>query len=228
MSSIDRLIKLAKKTGDRLIIHDPVEGNDVVIMDIDSYEMLMDTQIDLFESLVDEHEPEMFGDESELPEDYPVEEYEEEVDAKREDLVQAIHALDKLMDEERAEEPETFEEAIVVPEFETPQSAPEALPVEDEEDNSIVDNSEYIPTDETIQPPASPLPKNWSPTSDVLKNRFPGMNISKNDAPEPPVQSQAVTVEDLPFDVPFKAEDNIGELDEERLDDDPVFLEEPV
>lgn len=40
--SLDRLIKLAKKTGDRLIVHDPREGRDIVIMDIDSYEQLFD------------------------------------------------------------------------------------------------------------------------------------------------------------------------------------------
>mgnify|MGYP006418654341 CR=1 FL=1 len=41
-NSYDRLISLAKRTGDRLIIHDPIEGHDVVIMDIDEYEMMVD------------------------------------------------------------------------------------------------------------------------------------------------------------------------------------------
>lgn len=41
MSSLDRLIALAKRTGDRLIIHDPSSGQDMVILDIDSYERLM-------------------------------------------------------------------------------------------------------------------------------------------------------------------------------------------
>ena len=40
--SYDRLIDLAKRTGDRLIVHDPVEGRDVVIMDIDEYEKIVD------------------------------------------------------------------------------------------------------------------------------------------------------------------------------------------
>lgn len=42
MSSLDRLIKLAKKTGDRLIVHNPADGSDIVIMDIDDYETLFD------------------------------------------------------------------------------------------------------------------------------------------------------------------------------------------
>ncbi len=41
MSSFDRLIELAKKTGDRLIVHDPYEGKDMVVMDIDSYEHMV-------------------------------------------------------------------------------------------------------------------------------------------------------------------------------------------
>ena|SRR3989338_2035023 len=36
--SLDRLINLARKTGDRLIVHQPDEGTDVVIMSVDEYE----------------------------------------------------------------------------------------------------------------------------------------------------------------------------------------------
>lgn len=36
--SLNRLIDLAKRTGDRLIVHDPVNGHDFVILDIDAYE----------------------------------------------------------------------------------------------------------------------------------------------------------------------------------------------
>ncbi len=40
--SLYRLIDLAKRTGDRLIVHDPINSRDVVIMGIDSYERLLD------------------------------------------------------------------------------------------------------------------------------------------------------------------------------------------
>lgn len=40
--SFDRLLRLAKKTGDRLIVHDEMMGDDVVIMNIDQYENLWD------------------------------------------------------------------------------------------------------------------------------------------------------------------------------------------
>lgn len=41
MSSLDRLIDLAKRTGDRLIVHDPIHGRDMVIMDVDEYERMV-------------------------------------------------------------------------------------------------------------------------------------------------------------------------------------------
>lgn len=42
MSSLDRLIALSKRTGDRLIVHDPYGGRDVVIMDVEQYKHLID------------------------------------------------------------------------------------------------------------------------------------------------------------------------------------------
>ncbi len=39
--SLERLIRLAKKTGDTLIVHDPVHGDDIVIMLVDNYETLL-------------------------------------------------------------------------------------------------------------------------------------------------------------------------------------------
>lgn len=42
--SFDRLIDLVKRTGDNLIVHDPIEGRDVVIMDVDKYEELLESQ----------------------------------------------------------------------------------------------------------------------------------------------------------------------------------------
>ena len=42
-ANLDRLIKLAKKSGSALIIHDEQKG-DMVMMDLDSYEMMLDMQ----------------------------------------------------------------------------------------------------------------------------------------------------------------------------------------
>ncbi len=43
--SLDRLIDLAKRTGDRLIVHDPICGRDIVIMGIEAYERLLDDEL---------------------------------------------------------------------------------------------------------------------------------------------------------------------------------------
>ncbi|EKE06737.1 MAG: hypothetical protein ACD_18C00291G0001 [uncultured bacterium] len=44
-ANLDRLIKLAKRSGSTLIIHDEKKG-DMVMMDLDSYEMMLDMQHD--------------------------------------------------------------------------------------------------------------------------------------------------------------------------------------
>ncbi|PIR74001.1 MAG: hypothetical protein COU35_04835 [Candidatus Magasanikbacteria bacterium CG10_big_fil_rev_8_21_14_0_10_47_10] len=41
-NSIERLINLARRTGDRLIVHDPIGGKDLVIMDVEQYKQLLD------------------------------------------------------------------------------------------------------------------------------------------------------------------------------------------
>ena len=61
--SLDRLIQLAKRTGDRLIVHDPSGENDLVIMDVDSYERLLDLETEPWERDQDEFEDDMPGDE---------------------------------------------------------------------------------------------------------------------------------------------------------------------
>ncbi|MFA4830963.1 MAG: hypothetical protein WC862_00765 [Patescibacteria group bacterium] len=40
--SLDHLINLAQRTGDRLIVHNPTDNQDVVIMSVDEYENLID------------------------------------------------------------------------------------------------------------------------------------------------------------------------------------------
>ena len=45
--SLDRLIDLAQKTGDRLIVHDRYSERDLVILDIDSYEQLIEGKKDV-------------------------------------------------------------------------------------------------------------------------------------------------------------------------------------
>lgn len=46
MRSLERLIRLARRTGDRLIVHDSDTAEDIVIMDLDAYERLVDSEAD--------------------------------------------------------------------------------------------------------------------------------------------------------------------------------------
>ena len=169
--SLDRLIRLAKKTGDRLIIHDP-HGTDIVLMDVDSYEALVDTQIQSFNKLLDEHMP--------MPMDEELDLYSE---------AEPINPF--------AEAPDQLEEID------------NTLPVEEDQGSVPAD----LGVDLTPEPTAK-LPDEWATPAAVLKDRF--------EPPTPPI-----VIEDLPQEVPFKPQ-NIGELDEKALDDNPVFLEEPI
>ena len=42
-ASLDRLLRLAKKTGDRLIIHDSATEESMVLLSLDAYEQLVDS-----------------------------------------------------------------------------------------------------------------------------------------------------------------------------------------
>lgn len=44
---LNRLIDLARRTGDRLVVHQPDKGEDIVIMDVDEYELLLDNRRDV-------------------------------------------------------------------------------------------------------------------------------------------------------------------------------------
>ena len=71
MSSLDRLIDLAKRTGDRLIVHDPIEGCDVVILDVDEYERLVLNKKERQEDELDRVFSDDYGDDwQNQPEDW--------------------------------------------------------------------------------------------------------------------------------------------------------------
>lgn len=48
--SLDHLIDLARRTGDRLIVHNPLESQDVVIMTVNEYEKLIKLDEEEFDS----------------------------------------------------------------------------------------------------------------------------------------------------------------------------------
>lgn len=43
--SLEDLVRLAQKTNSKLIVHDPLEGNDVVVLSVDEFEKMVDSGI---------------------------------------------------------------------------------------------------------------------------------------------------------------------------------------
>ncbi len=192
--SIERLIDLARRTGDRLIVHDPAEDVDIVIMDLDSYEALIDSsQTDVFGVMSDE----------------PAFDFDDiTADRPSEDI---IFESSNVESEHRPDP---------VNPFETTFTPDEDAHISQEEDPVFEAPQSPSPDPSFLETVSSnPIP-HWSVAGEVIKEKFDSMKSQE--------QSNDVTVEDLPFDVPFKKQENIGELDEQRLDDDPVFLEEPI
>lgn len=62
MKQLDRYLKIARKTGSPVIVHDP-KGEDVVLLGIEEYEMLLESQEEI---MIDEDELEMLEDEDEF------------------------------------------------------------------------------------------------------------------------------------------------------------------
>jgi len=168
---LQKLLNLAKKTGDRLIIHDSAKGQSMVVMQVEDYEHLMlgDIAEDNFETASFVREP------SDL-----------------------LDRWDEIPD--------------IVPAAPYPDSA------------SI---------------PDVPVEDNWSSAADVLEDRYgsaeeiewdeepQSAESQMSDGANQSVETPPLSIEEIPFDAPMPpaAED---EWHEEPLDEEPVFLEEPV
>lgn len=172
---LDRLIRLAKKTGDRLIVHDPVRGNDIVMLSIDAYETMLQRLDDV---VFDAQEEIPFGS------DDPFGQWD--------------HTERISFDEEHDEDNE-----------------------DDEEDE----------TDDWVTP------------ADVMRDRYPSfLNDSEESDTASPWNREVdhtralddIRIEDIPFGqpasplVPEEHTPPATSWEEEPIDDEPVFLEEPV
>lgn len=211
--SIDRLIRLARKTGDRLIIHDPSEERDIVIMDLDQYEMLIDAQKDL-------------------------EEYIDDFQAYQN---QTIPAPKEVPDQSFFEPapPATFPEGSVsiTPDQHEPAFENIPLPSEDSLHTGLVQSHEgvvqvesdieHIFSSEETRPVQSEEPKEkklsshipgWTPASSLLEEKFRSLTGQGGNISVPDQEPRQVPMRDLP--------ETEEEYDED--DDEPIFLEEPV
>lgn len=203
--SLERLIKLARRTGDRLIIQDIDSDKHIVILDIDSYEALVDAQMEMLDKMTDEPD-----EISMYEEPVPVNPFE---DNSRPGMFQSTDHDYDFLDEDESEEAEDTENIGPSSElFE--RKTPDTTKSDTIKPDTIKPDTIKKEQSNGVSAPG------WSSAADILKNKF-GHNSSKT-------VDQEIILEELPFDVPFKPEENIGEFNEEKLEDNPVFLEEPI
>jgi hypothetical protein len=199
--SLDRLINLVKKTGDRLVVHDSITEQDVVLMDIDSYEDL------LFSAETDRGQM----NEAEL------------LDQINRDI--AIWRAKRSVDDESYDDVDEADDfftstpPVVSPVEEESSSSPSAEP---HESLSEVGENEpiYAPVGEEVAPEA-PMPRPrvsahspWKSAGQILENRL----AAKPASPENTNNS-----------LEYKENTTPNEWKEEPLGgDEPVFYEEPI
>ncbi len=201
--SLYRLIRLAKKTGDRLIIHNETDSSNIVIMDLDNYERLVDfTDPEDFGFGSDfggdvppwKPTPEPWDGPSPVDGRYPWEEETEE------NCLEEMDPMDQEEDDwSHIGEIMNQRYAGIVPETE------EAVPIIDEvppftpEDT---DFEEVVPVSEPIQVPAEPV-------EPVYESTTPSQPVIESNSVPSPVGAAL-------------------SWQEEALPGDPVFYEEPT
>ena len=202
--SLDRLIDLAHRTGDRLIVHNPLDNQDVVIMSVDEYEYLVDGSREVrnlsSNQLLDQ-----------INRDISVWRNNKETD---EDWDRTSELEDELWDEEMSNfsfdpshDPwhkagDVLGKKYSVHDFEEDQD------LIDEEGEMSVPNFDFGPfeTQEDLSPDLE----------EVEKEEIGGFPFDVE-----PVQTE---VENIPIEYAPKDE----KWEEEPLSDEPVFYEEPV
>ncbi len=218
--SIDRLLRLARKTGDRLIVHDPNEERDIVIMDLDQYELLVDAQKDL-EEYIDDFQT--------YRDQFP--------SAQEERRVKEPAYREHVVPVEQPIVAEPYMDMAPSPSYEGEEREEAPLPTESYADSPVSKEDDHeeefvpMPTLKHIEPdtqeiPVSPVTTgigNWTPAVSLLEEKFRMLTGNKEGRPE----AVKPAVDQEPRRVPMVShEDMEQEFDED--DDEPVFLEEPV
>lgn len=217
-SSLDRLINLAKRTGDRLIIHDPVEGRDIVIMDVEHYERLVLERQDVRELSSDQ----MLD---QINRDIAIWRSNKEMDEQWERDMQ----LEDEADEEMFEYPYGWSADPFAdpPGYKSPwHAASDVLedrysdaPWTDEDYGYDFYEDEFEDIDFTDEKIQMPEIVRRSSTDSVSAGIGEDVPFDLDDEME-------IKVEDIPFEPVMNQESN---WEEEPLgDEEPVFLEEPV
>lgn len=232
MCSYDRLFSLAQRTGDRLIIHDPVEGHDVVVMSVDEYENILDErdlgQHDYYQNFYNDCNDWGRRDVRGMSEGELLDQINRDIAKWRADKEQ-----DEQWERENALHGEMESEGPFDPFAEQdyhPADWHTAGSVMDKryQDTPWVEDFEEEDEDE------------WEIPAEFLSNNSDEIKI--DDIPDFDINYESVGEEsitgDLPVpgeglsEIPFKTEDSVEGWLEEPLEEDedgePVFYEEPV
>ncbi|MFZ2978964.1 MAG: hypothetical protein WA057_04815 [Candidatus Magasanikiibacteriota bacterium] len=236
-SSYDRLIDLAKQTGSKLIVHDPIEGRDVVLLSIDEFEKLNHNKIYGLDDC-----------ECDCGHDYNFDNYSSKHDrhdvrgmSERELLDQinrdiAIWRADKNMEErwekEMLLEDEIDEEGPFDPFAEHDyhpadwHSAGDVLENKFHAPNWLEDEDDSLDFDSEEDEEGMEIPKEFfskKDTDEIKVEDIPDFDFNYNDIGEESITG--------PQNIPYKkTEENTADWLEEPLgeNEDPVFYEEPV
>lgn len=204
--SLERLIRLAQKTGDKLIIHDPVNEQDVVLMSVDDYEALL--------SLKDEQVPQ-------IPSYFSPKRREEEwqnhvivpdvplpppmprvVDPEEEDISEDYAPGEGVVTDDSNPFPS---DAFLEKEGSSSEEEREMI----KEDNTTEDKEfEVVPLPHVVLPPAQS--SGWHSVGGVARDRFLSGDWMRHD----------------PDDDKKPGKNEVK--NEEEDGDDPVFYEEPI
>jgi hypothetical protein len=220
MSNLNRLIGLAKRTGDRLVVHDSFTQESVVIMSVDEYEKLLPSS------------------EREGGEDDDI---QRQIDRDMA-LWRANRDLDDEWEDIRGVERMPWD-------VESEDEIPTRVGNDDDDDFDIpfgthdswdsvgdVIGSRYADIPFLDDDHSSPQDVDDNEEEDFGAIDWDGEDFGKKN-PELEKEMAGFEIEDIPFDppmpekkeVPFVPQETVGDWEEESLpDDEPVFFEEPV
>jgi hypothetical protein len=216
MASFERLFKLAKNTGDRLIVFDSATGDGFAAIPIDEYETLILGEQE-WES--DDQYKNSWIDDSNSFDIETQAEVERDMELWRAgfDAAEAVFRADEIENLTEPQLQDSFEEDISdEPDW---QSAADVL-----NDRYVFDNDDLIVEDDEDDI-ITDTPLRSSEDED-------GVYVDKSDIsfdfPAEEDETEEPHVEDLPFPIPPLETPVEGTWKEEPLDEDPVFFEEPV
>ncbi len=208
-ANLERLIRLAKKTGDTLIIHDQNSNRDLVLLDVDQYEMMVDSSV-------------FFGHSSELR-DQGIHELTERglLDKINRDI--SIWRSQKELDEEWQRN-EHLDRHMA------------ANPLPDPFEEDFTHHADWHDAGSVLEDRYKDTPWNYDGDGDVWEDEKDFDDLDTIKIEDIPNFDQEIDFGEVDWSsddelqsIPFSSE-NLEEAweDEPLLDEDPIFFEEPI